>query len=222
MKEAREFEGLDFAQWYEEQVQNIIEGTFQMQDLITLLNLTHHNPYIEKLLIALQGWRGFTEEAVKYLNVYYDNCDWQINSEYNSVIAVSGEPFQVNYLIENIKKYRESLIFCLKAPCYNPHYSEEVFSWHRPQLVEYMSDGESYIWVQMKLGHFHKCGFYDWTLFDLSDHGKEPINKILDIGSKSKTEIHTSRIWKRSAITVKSVKGRIIVQPPDTRELALH
>jgi pullulanase/glycogen debranching enzyme len=29
-------------------------------------------------------------------------------------------------------------------------------------------------------------------------------------------------MWKRSAITVKSVKGRFIVQPSDIRELALH
>jgi hypothetical protein len=98
-KEAREFEGADFEAWYNEQVKSIVEGRFQMQDLLTLLNLTHNNPYVEKLLIGLQGWRGCTEEAVKYLNVFYDNCDWQINSEYNSVIAVSGQPFQVNYLI---------------------------------------------------------------------------------------------------------------------------
>ena len=85
-----------------------------------------------------------------------------------------------------------------------------------------MSDGESYIWVKMRLGKFPKCGFYDWSLLDLTDHGKEPINKILDIGSKGKTEQHPSKIWKRSAITVKSVKGRFIVQPPDTRNLELH
>lgn len=142
-----------------------------MQELANYLNFTHRNPYLEKLLIGLQGWRGHTEEAVRYLNVYYDNCDWQINSEYNSVVAVTGEPFQVDYLIENVRK-RESMVFCLKAPCYSPHYSEEVFSWHRPQLVEYISDGDSYIWVQMRLGLFNKCGFYDWTLLDLTDHGK--------------------------------------------------
>lgn len=74
----------------------------------------------------------------------------------------------------------------------------------------------------MNLGIFPKCGFYDWTLFDLSDHGKEPINKILDIGSKGKTEVSASKLWKRSAISVKSVKGRYIVQPSKTRNLNLH
>lgn len=67
-----------------------MNNSFQIQDLISYLNFTHFNPYIERLLIGLQGWKGFTEEAVKYLNVYYDNCDWQINSEYNAIVAVSG------------------------------------------------------------------------------------------------------------------------------------
>jgi hypothetical protein len=170
-KETRQFSTMDFKQWYDDQVHGAVDGGLQMQEIGNYLNFTSRNPYIEKLLIGLQGWRGYTEEAVRYLNVYYDNCDWQINSEYNSVIAVSGDPFQVDYLIENVRK-RESMIFCLKAPCYSPYYSQEVFSWHRPQLVEYISDGDSYIWVQMRLGQFHKCGFYDWTLLDLTDHGK--------------------------------------------------
>ena len=71
----------------------IVNQTFQIQDLVEYLNFTHYNPYLEKLLIGLQGWSGFIEEAVKYLNVYYDNCDWQINSEYNSVIASNGDHF---------------------------------------------------------------------------------------------------------------------------------
>jgi len=42
---------------------------------------------------------GQAEEANKLLNVFYDNCDWQINSEANSVIAVTGDTFEINYLI---------------------------------------------------------------------------------------------------------------------------
>jgi hypothetical protein len=64
------------------------------------------------------------------------------------------------------------MVFCLKAPCHNPHFNSEVFSWHRPKLFEYVSDEESYIWVQMNIGTFQKSGFYDWTIFDLSDQGK--------------------------------------------------
>jgi len=42
-------------------VKAIVNGDFQMQDLITVLNFTHSNPYLEKLLIGLQGWQGCTE-----------------------------------------------------------------------------------------------------------------------------------------------------------------
>ncbi len=59
-------------------------------------------------------------------------------------------------------------------------------------------------------------------MLDLTDNGKEPINKILDIGSKNKAEVSSSKLNKRSAITVKSVKGRFIVQPRDTRQLNIH
>jgi hypothetical protein len=69
--------------------------------LVAFLNHTRYNPWVEKLLIALQGWKGLTDAAIRLLNVYYDNCDWQINSEYTSVIYVTGDPFQINYLIDN-------------------------------------------------------------------------------------------------------------------------
>ncbi len=114
------------------------------------------------------------------------------------------------------------MVICLKAPCFNPIFSTEIFSWHKPKLVQYISDEESYIWVKMNLGVFKKCGFYDWAMLDLTDNGKQAINKILDIGSKGKTEINPSKMWKKSAITVKSVKGRFIVQPKDTRTLNIH
>jgi len=114
------------------------------------------------------------------------------------------------------------MIFCLKGPCCNSNYQGEVFSWHRPKLVEYISDDESYIWVQLCLGSFCKSGFYDWALFNLGDHGKESVNKILDIDVKSKQEKSPLRNYGKHAITVKSVKGRFIVQPSLTRDLSLH
>jgi hypothetical protein len=195
----------------------------QPEDLVTFLNFTHDHPLIEKLLIALQGWKGFSDEAVKLLNVFYDNCDWQLHSQYNSVVAVVQDPFRINYLIEKNKRQRETLLFGLKTPCASPHYHGEVFSWHKPKLVEYLSDDESYVWVQMKLGTFAKSGFYDWALFNLSDNGKEIVNKILDIGTKHKLEKSMSLSYlKDTLLSVQSIKGRFVVQPRDTRELCLH
>ena len=67
--------------------------------------------------------------------MYYDNCDWQINSELNSVIRVEGQEFEIDYLIENKVQNRKNLIICLKAPCFNGLFNGEVFSWHSPKLV---------------------------------------------------------------------------------------
>lgn len=133
-----------------------------------------------------------------------------------------NEHFEINYLIENDKKHRETMLFCVKAPCASPHYNGEVFSWHKPKLVEYVSDDESYVWVQMKLGTFAKSGFYDWALFNLSDSSKEIVNKILDIGTKHKLEKSMSLSYQKDTFSVKSVKGRFVVQPKGTRELCLH
>lgn len=101
-------------------------------------------------------------------------------------MAVNGDSFDINYLVDNSKKIRNCTVICLKAPCSSQYYHGEVFSWHEPKLVEYISDGESYLWIKMNFGLFPKCGFYDWTIFHLGNHGKEPINKIVDIGSKNK------------------------------------
>ena len=48
------------------------------------------------------------------------------------------------------------------------------------------------------------------------------INKILDIGSKNKTSTEEMQKTGNPMLTIKSVKGRMIVQPPQTRALSLH
>ena len=100
------------------------------------------------------------------LNVYYDNSDWQIRSAFRPSVAQTGEQFSINYLIENTKDHRDLITVCVKAPCFNSHYNEEIFSWHRPKRNEYVSeDDATFLWVGLELGAFSKCGFYDWKLF---------------------------------------------------------
>jgi hypothetical protein len=139
-----------------------------------------------------------------------------MNSEFNSVVAVTGEAFEINYLVESARRQRETKVVCIKAPCASPYFHGEVFSWHRPKLVEYISDDESYAWVQLGMGKFAKSGFYDWALFTLADRGKDQVLKILDIGTKHKLEKSPS-LKQMQALSVKSVKGRFIVQPAGIR-----
>ena len=156
------------------------------------------------------------------LNVYYDNCDWQIYSEYTSVIHVTGDPFQINYLIDNPEKHQQSIVYCLHAPCLDESIPLEIFSWHIPELVEYNYDGLSYLSAEMDFGVFPRSGFYNFAMFNLFDHGKEVVNKILNIERKGSSSNVTSTTYSNPLMTIKSVKGRMIVQPPQTRELCLH
>ncbi len=109
----------DYEKWYHEQVNKVVNNQFYIEDLIPFLNYTYFNPWVERLLIGLQGWKQFTDQAIKLLNVFYDNCDWQLNSEYNEVIYVAGDAFKINYLIDNQKHQQRSLVYCLKAPCFD-------------------------------------------------------------------------------------------------------
>lgn len=97
----------------------IVNNQFFTEDLVSILNHTRYNPWVEKLLIGLQGWKGLTDQAIKLLNVYYDNCDWQLNSEYNPVIYVQGDAFVINYLIDDPKPHHQTLVYCLNAPCFD-------------------------------------------------------------------------------------------------------
>lgn len=117
--EGVEFSNINYEQWYQQQIKKIVNNQFYIDDLIPYLNYTRFNPWIQKLLIGLQGWKTFTDSAIKLLNVFYDNCDWQLNSQYNSVIRVTGDPFIINYLIDNPKQHQQTLIYCLKAPCFD-------------------------------------------------------------------------------------------------------
>ena len=160
---------------------SVLKGEFNPQDVIGALNYTSNNPWIEKLLIGLQGCEDYIGHAIKYLNMFIDDCDWQQHQAYNSSVAVTGDKFIINYLIENLLKYKGSLAICLKAPCLNPQYTGEIFSWHLPQVTEYVSDDERYLWISLNLGEFAKSGFYDWALFNLRDKTKEAVNKILNV-----------------------------------------
>lgn len=106
------------------------------------------------------------------LNVYYDHSDWQIRAAFKPIIEQKGDKFIINYLIEDTKAHRELITVCVKSPCFNSMYNEEVFSWHRPKLNEYDNEENTYLWVQLDLGRFAKCGFYDWKLFMFKDEGK--------------------------------------------------
>lgn len=93
---------------------------------------------LERLLIGMLGWGdNTTEEAVRLLNSYYDNSDWQINSPFKPIISYAGKKFHINYLIEDQLGNENDLLFLVKAPTLNPETNIEVLSFHRPKLLKY-------------------------------------------------------------------------------------
>ena len=113
-------------------------------------------------------------------------------------------------------------MYCLHAPCLNAKVPMEMFSWHTPTLVEYVYEEVSYIWARMDFGVFPRSGFYNFAMFNLLDRGKEVVTKILDFSKKRSVEESISKNYDNTLMTMRSVKGRMIVQPPKTRDLSLH
>ena len=138
---------------------------------------------------------------------------------------MTGDAFQINYLIDNPKSHQQTLVYCLQAPCFDPSVPLEIFSWHIPSLVQYVYEDTSYIWAKMDFGCFPRSGFYNFAMFSLLDHGNEVVNKVLDFGKKQNVlveDLSTSKTLDNYMMTMRSVKGRMIVQPPKTRDLSLH
>lgn len=136
-------------------------------------------------------------------------------------MRVTGDSFVINYLIDNPKQNQQTLVYCVKAPCFDESIQLEIFSWHIPKLVEYLYDDISYIWAQLDFGIFPRSGFYDFVMFNLFDHGKEAVYKVLDIGTKHQV-LKEAAMGKKPVLSVRSVKGRMVVQPPKIRDLSLH
>lgn len=88
--------------WYSEKAVKIIDNTLNLGDVKVPVIEGIVDEQLERLLIGMLGWGdNTTEEAVRLLNSYYDNSDWQINSPFKPIISYAGKKFQINYLIED-------------------------------------------------------------------------------------------------------------------------
>lgn len=87
--------------------------------------------------------------------------------------------------------------------------------------MEYITEEESYIWLQQDLGTFAKSGFYDWVLFQLRPTGKHSVNKIVDLQQAKPMDSSREELFANN-VSVRSVKGRYIVHPAEVRQLQLH
>ena len=95
------------------------------------------------------------------------------------------------------------------------NYHEDVFSWHHIKIREFTSEGNTYLWVELDLETFKKCGFHDWKLYQIGVNGENlEVNKIVNISDNKKLG---SQIKHKKNFNVKAVQGRIVVHPENSK-----
>lgn len=91
--------------------------------------------YIEKLLVQLLGYSDISvrDQAVVFLNIFYDGLDWQLISAFKPVIRVVGQHFKVNITVNfDIAKNPDAQIFIgLSAPSPIEHVNQTILTWHK-------------------------------------------------------------------------------------------
>lgn len=123
-----------------------------------------HLHYLEKLLIGMMGHpeESIRNAAITYLNVLYDEVDWQLRGGFKPKIKCVGDEFKLEYLIESDPEDNNTICFQLNAPplisiqqkkptpispqsstalgnrgAENIH--NQVISWHKPRIIDLSS-----------------------------------------------------------------------------------
>ncbi|KAL4507061.1 hypothetical protein ABPG72_001854 [Tetrahymena utriculariae] len=175
------------------------------------------NYYFEKLMIGMLGSpiQVIRDHAVIMLNILYDGVDWSRRAPFSTKISKVKSKFLVDYLIES-DQYDENIVFLVKSLIFLPSTRQNVISIHKPKIKEFAVVGNKrYVSVQLDLGRFKRCGFYDWKLVKLMETGEiKSVYKIADLRDRSDKE--------DSEFTTRPVQGRFIVHPEDSKDLQMH
>ena len=194
-----------------------------------------HLHYLEKLLIGMLGHPEETvrDAAITYLNVLYDDVDWQLRGGFKPKIKCVGDEFKLEYLIESDPEDNNTICFQLNAPPLNRESQENVVTWHKPKIIEFYSSSNNqgkeykeygkYIVVNLDLGNFSKCGFFDWKLVKIQRNGKvKGLYKVYDLNELSSKSSLSNLNFDNRTYKCKPIHGRFIVHPGYTRKLQIH
>ena len=159
----------------------------------------------EKLFIQLLGHldREIRNEAIKVLNIIYDQTTWQEKSPFpmeNTKIQLMGEELNLELSIESESYSEKSVVLVLSSPCVNKDINYTVTTFIKCKEEEEKDDIKT---LKFNLGKLSKCGYYDWYLVRFSK-GRFSNIKIL----KDKKKIDG--------------KGRSIVLNKEIKDLSAH
>ena len=160
----------------------------------------------EKLFIQLLGHldREVRNEAVKVLNIIYDQTTWQEKGPFplqNTNVKLLGSELVLELTVHNSSYSDKSVVLVCSTPCDNKNMNYTVTTFIKSTSEE--EDEEENIKLIYNLGKLNKCGYYDWYLVHFSK-GRFSNIKII----KNKDLIDG--------------KGRTIVLNKDIQNLSAH
>ena len=160
----------------------------------------------EKLFIQLLGHldREVRNEAVKVLNIIYDQTTWQEKSPFplvNTNVKLLGNTLQLELVVGSNSYSDKSVVLVCSSPCCNKDINYSVTSFIKSISEE--EDDDDNIKLTYNLGKLSKCGYYDWYLVHFS-----------------KGRFSNIKIIKNKDII--DGKGRTIVLNKDIQNLSAH
>ena len=160
----------------------------------------------EKLFIQLLGHldREVRNEAVKVLNIIYDQTTWQEKSPFplvNTNVKLLGNTLQLELVVGSNSYSDKSVVLVCSSPCSNKDINYTVTTFIKSISEE--EDDDDNIKLTYNLGKLSKCGYYDWYLVHFS-----------------KGRFSNIKIIKNKDII--DGKGRTIVLNKDIQNLSAH
>ena len=98
------------------------------------------------------------------LNLLYDGHDWQLQQAFRPAIRCVGQYFRVIAKV-NLDGLAAAHIFLeLHAPSPLEGDNEPTLTWHKVAEHNTVSRDGTVLEINVNLGRFGKCGFYDWRM----------------------------------------------------------
>ena len=134
------------------------------------INDTESIKIYEKLFIQLLGHidREVRNEAIKILNIIYDQTTWQEKSAFpteNTKIQLLGEDLNLELSIDENTFREKSIVLILSYKCSNKNINYTVTTFIKCDKEEKNKDKWT---LKFNLGKLSKCGYYDWYLVRFS------------------------------------------------------
>ena len=183
----------------------IITSCKKVISIFQNINDTESIRIYEKLFIQLLGHldRDVRNEAIKILNIIYDQTTWQEKSPFpleNTKIQLLGEELNLELTIDKSNYSEKSVVLVVSSPCMNKNINYTVTTFIKSAKEEDTEDSKK---LTFNLGKLSKCGYYDWYLVRFS---KGRFSNIKIVKDKNKID----------------GKGRSIALNKDVKNLSAH